>query len=66
MKYVGETKRIMKFRLADNRGHVNNQDESTGTGKHFYSPGHGLSDLSITVLERGRSNDDHRKGKSIS
>ena len=28
MKYVGETKRIMKFCLADHRGHINNQDET--------------------------------------
>ena len=27
------------------------------TGQHFDSPGHSLSDLCITVLERVRSND---------
>ena len=35
MKYVGETKRILKFRLADHRGYVNNLDETQATGKHF-------------------------------
>ena len=58
MKYVGETKRILKFRLADHRGYVNNKDETTATGQHFNSPGHSLSDLSITILEKVRSNDD--------
>ena len=43
MKYVGETKRMLKFRLADHRGYINNQDETQSNGKHFNSP-----DLSIT------------------
>ena len=58
MKYVGETKRILKFRLADHRGYVNNLDETQATGKHFNSPGHSLSDLSIVILEKVRSSDD--------
>ena len=58
MKYVGETKRIIKFRLADHRGYVNTQDLTKATGHHFNSPGHSLSDLSITVLEKVRSDDD--------
>ena len=55
MKYVGETKRMLKFRLADHRGYINNQDETQATGKHFNSPGHSLADLSITVLEKFNS-----------
>ena len=58
MKYVGETSRIIKFRLADHRGYVNTQDLTKATGEHFNSPGHSLSDLSITVLEKVRSDDD--------
>ena len=58
MKYIGETKRIMKFRLADHRGYISNQDETKATGQHFNSPGHSLSDLTITILEQVRSNDD--------
>ena len=54
MKYVGETKRILKFRLADHRGYVNNHDYKTATGEHFNSPGHSLADLtlSITILKK--------------
>ena len=58
MKYVGEMKRILKFRLADHRGYINNLDESQATGKHFNSPGHSLSDLSSIILEKVRSSDD--------
>ena len=58
MNYVGETKRMLKFRLADHRGYINNQDETQATGKHFNSPGHSLADLSITVLEKVKKSDD--------
>ena len=57
MKYIGETKRILKFRLAEHRGYVNNDDD-TATGQHFNLPGHSLSDLTVTILEKVRSNDD--------
>ena len=57
MKYIGETKRILKFRLTEHRGYVNNDDD-TATGQHFNLPGHSLSDLTVTILEKVRSNDD--------
>ena len=57
MKYVGETKRILKFRLAEHRGYITNKDESKPTGEHFNTPGHSLSDLTITVLEKVKSSD---------
>ena len=40
MRYIGDTKRILKFSLADHRGYINNQDLTTPTGQHFKSPGH--------------------------
>ena len=58
IKYVGETKRILKFRLADHRGYVNNHDYTKATGEHFNSPGHSLLDLTITILEGIKSSDD--------
>jgi hypothetical protein len=58
MKYIGETKQTLKFRLADHRGYINNQDLSKATGEHFNSPGHSLSDLNITVLEKVRQKED--------
>ena len=55
--YIGKTRRLLKFRLADHRGYVINNDTSTATGRHYNSPGHPLADLSITVLEQVRKND---------
>ena len=57
MKYVGETKRILKFRFAEHRGYVNNNDD-TATGEHFNMPGHSLSDMTVTVLEKVKTSDD--------
>ena len=51
LKYIGETKRIMKFRLTEFRGYISNDDD-TATGKQFNSPGLSISDLSITILEK--------------
>ena len=50
--YIGETKRILKFCLADHRGYVLNNNKATATGLHFNLPGHSLEDLSITVIEQ--------------
>jgi hypothetical protein len=37
---------------------VNNHDFTTATGEHFNSSGHSLSDLSITILEKVKTNGD--------
>ena len=57
MRYVGETRRILKFCLAEHRGYVNSYDD-TATGEHFNSPGHSLADMTITNLEKVKSSDD--------
>ena len=48
--YIGETKRPLKFCLADHHGNVVNKDFTTSTGHHFNLPSRSLSDLSISVL----------------
>ena len=58
MSYIGETRRILKFRLAEHRGYVNTEDLSKATGEHFNAPGLNISDLSIVILEKVRSTDD--------
>ena len=56
--YLGETKRMLKFRLADHCGYVRNQNLDKATGEHFSLPGHSLSDLSITVIEQSKRNNN--------
>jgi hypothetical protein len=55
--YLGESMRLLKFRLADHRGYVVNKDITKATGHHFNLPGHSVTDLSITVIEKVKNND---------
>ena len=52
--YIGETERLLKFWLVDNRGYSVNKDATQATGRHFNLPGHNQEDLSITVVEQSR------------
>ena len=56
-RYIGESERALKSRLADHRGYVMNDRHDTATGAHFSKPGHDLSHLSITVLEKVKNNE---------
>ena len=40
---------MIKIRLDDHRGYVNN-DVKTATGSYFNQPGHCLANLSVTIL----------------
>ena len=64
LRYIGETKQILKFRLADHRGYMNNGDD-TATGEHFNSPGHSISDLNITILQKVKKKDDLYRNQKI-
>ena len=54
--YIGETKRMLKYCLADHYGYVRSQRLDTPIGAHFNSPGHTLGDLAITVIEKSKRN----------
>ena len=56
--YIGETKRIMKFRIDEHKGYIVNKRIEQATGAHFNLPGHSINNLSVTILERSRSNDE--------
>ena len=55
--YIGETKRILKFWLDDHCGYINSNIDNA-TGSHFNLAGHSLADLSVTVLERVKKQDN--------
>ena len=50
--YIGETKRLLKFRLAEHRGYVVNGDTTKATGRHF-----SLADLQVTAIEKAKKKD---------
>jgi hypothetical protein len=61
-RYVGETKRSLKYRLAEHRGYVTNQHTDKATGAHFNTAGHSLSDLKIIILEQVKKKEiEYRK-----
>ena len=51
MAYIGETKRILKFRFDDHCGYVNCNTD-TATGSHFNPSGHCLANVNIIALEQ--------------
>ena len=57
-RYIGESKRPLKYRLADHRGYVLNDKQNQATGAHFSLPGHSLGDLRVTIIEQVRKSDD--------
>ena len=55
--YIGETKHMLKSRLAQHRGYIRNKDDSKATGHHFNLPGHSLADLTVTIIEQVKKSD---------
>ena len=65
-RYIGQTKRLIKLRIAEHRGYVTNQVMNRATGSHFNLPGHSLADLKLTILEQVKYQDeDYRKEREI-
>ena len=61
-RYIGETGRILKYRLAEHRGYVTNNVTSQATGAHFNLPGHSLANMNIVILEQVKKKDkEYRK-----
>ena len=56
-KYIGETGRILKYRLADYRGYVNNNMTCQATGQHFNLPGQSLANIDIMIQEQVKKRD---------
>ena len=61
-RYIGESKRPLKHRLADHRGYIVNHHIDKTTGAHYNQPGHSLANLKVTILEQVKVNcDSYRK-----
>ena len=56
-RYIGQTERKLSDRFSEHRGYVNRKILSQPTGQHFNSPGHSISDMKITVIEKIKKND---------
>ena len=56
-QYIGETEKTLSQRFAQHRGYVRNKDLDKATGSHFNQPGHQMSDMKVTILEKIYSDD---------
>ena len=57
MQYIGESERSLQERFSEHRGYVATKQLTKATGHHFNLPGHGVSDMLVTILEKVHSLD---------
>ena len=56
-RYIGETDRELKVRIAEHKGYIRNKNLGQPTGIHFNLPGHSLSNMNVTIIEKMRKTD---------
>ena len=56
-RYIGETERSLKDRIAEHIGYIRTHRLDKSTGAHFNKPGHTSANMTATVIEKVRSND---------
>ena len=57
VQYVGETERSLQERFSEHKAYVVNKHLQKATGAHYNTPGHSLSDMQVSVVEKVHSND---------
>ena len=61
-RYVGETKRHFRKRLAEHRSYIQNKHLEQATGAHFNLPGHSVANMKMTIIEQVKTqSDSYRK-----
>ena len=58
LAYIGETKRQLKYRISDHKTYIKSENMEQATGEHFNLPGHSISNMKVTIVERVKKNDD--------
>ena len=56
-QYIGESEKTLAIRFGKHRSYVNCKQEDKATGAHFNLPGHQLSDMRVSIIEKVYSND---------
>ena len=51
-RYIGETGRFFKKRISQHVGYVKNKITHQATGHHFNLPGHSISNMKVTIIEK--------------
>ena len=55
-RYVGKTKRFLHDRIYEHIGDVRTRKLEKPVAKHFTLPGHSLSDMTATIIEKFKVN----------
>ena len=55
-RYVGKTERFLHDRICEHIGDVRTRKLEKPVAKHFNLPGHSLSDITATIIEKVKAN----------
>ena len=48
---------MLKHRISEHKGNINNRNFSKETGLHFSPPGHNIANMTVTVIEKVKKSD---------
>ena len=57
MQYVGESERSLQDRFSEHLGYARNKHLTKAKGGHYNLPGHTVSDMRVTIVEKIHSSD---------
>ena len=61
-RYIGETERYICDRIYEHIGYIRTKKHEKATGHHFNLPEHSLANMTATILEKVKVNDqEYRK-----
>ena len=49
---MGKSKRTLQDRISDHKGYITKSHTNKATGEHFNLPGHKVSDMEVTIIEK--------------
>ena len=64
LQYIGETERPFKERIGEHKIYIRTEKYNQPIGEHFNRPGHHLSDMKVTILEKIMINNTEKKEKA--
>ena len=58
LKYIGETERNFRKRIYEHLGYARNKNDKMITGEHFNLPGHTEANMTFTIIEQCKSEEE--------
>ena len=66
-RYIGQSFRPLKKRFSEHKGYINSTFPTQFTGRHLNLPGHSIDNITVTILEKvRRNNESYRKERETS